>query len=170
MATLLYRLKRPDGEAPRYATNGAAGLDLTMVAWAYPDEPGEAFVRDLELDPGERALVLTGLSLEIPAGHEGQVRGRSGLALRSGLMVALGTIDEDYRGEVGVILYNADEYRQTVRLGERVAQLVIAPIVRCELKEVGALSETPRGEGGFGSSGRGQVMPTLDGLVMKLSG
>ena len=114
---------------------------------AHLDEP-------LRLAPGERALVPTGLRLEIPAGFEGQVRPRSGLALRRGLSVlnAPGTIDADYRGEVGVILINHSGEEQVVESGDRIAQIVFAPVVRAELTETGQLGASGRG-GGFGSTG-----------------
>ena len=129
---------------PAYATEGAAGLDL------YAAVEGE-----VTLASGERALIPTGLILQIPTGYEGQVRARSGLALRHGLgMVnAPGTIDSDYRGEVGVILINWSEEPQTIRRGERIAQLVIAPVARAEVEEVSSVDATPRGRGGFGHTG-----------------
>ncbi len=132
---------------PRYMTAGAAGMDL----YACPDAP-------LVLAPGERALVPTGLAMEIPDGYEGQVRPRSGLALRLGLgMVnAPGTIDADYRGEVGVLLINLGRETVTIHPGERIAQLVIAPVVRARLLEVDELVPTERGAGGFGHTGRGK--------------
>ena len=130
-------------ELPRHQTAGAAGMDLRA------DEP-------VELAPGERALVPTGIAVAIPAGYEGQVRPRSGLALRHGvgMVNAPGTIDSDYRGEVGVILVNWGT--ETVRLarGERIAQLVVAPVTRAALVEVTQLPDSPRGAGGFGSTGR----------------
>jgi dUTP pyrophosphatase len=108
------------------------------------------------LAPGQRALIPTGLYLEIPEGYEGQVRPRSGLALKRGLTVlnAPGTIDADYRGEVGVILVNLSQEEQLVEKGERVAQLLFAPVIRGELVEVEVLRDTERGSGGFGSTGR----------------
>ncbi len=128
---------------PRYETDGAAGMDLRA------DEP-------VELAPGERRLVPTGIAVAIPPGWEGQVRPRSGLALRHGLGLpnAPGTIDADYRGEVGVILVNWGA--ETVRLprGERIAQLVVCPVGRAALHEVAELPPTGRGGGGFGSTGR----------------
>ena len=107
------------------------------------------------LEPGERALVPTGFSLEIPTGHEGQVRPRSGLAVKKGLTVvnAPGTIDADYRGELKVALVNLGSDTVTVERGDRIAQLVVAPVVRVDVIEVDALSETPRGDGGFGHTG-----------------
>ena len=144
----MLRLRRvanrgPPLELPRYESDGAAGLDLRA---------DEACV----LAPGERRLVPTGLAVELPPGHEGQVRPRSGLALRHGIgMVnAPGTIDADYRGEVGVVLVNLGQQPFELRRGERIAQLVVAPVVRVEVQLVDALSETGRGGGGFGSTGR----------------
>ena len=129
---------------PEYETADSAGLDLR----AHLDEP-------LDLEPGARALVPTGLRLEIPAGFEGQVRPRSGLALKRGLTVlnAPGTIDADYRGDVGVILINLSAEPQRVEPGERIAQLVFAAATRAILVEVDSLEETERGVGGFGSTG-----------------
>jgi dUTP pyrophosphatase len=143
------RLRRlPHGEGlplPTPATAHAAGVDLRA---ALSDE--------LVLAPGQRALVPTGLVLEIPPGWEGQVRPRSGLALRHGLSLpnAPGTIDADYRGEVGVILANLGTEPVTIRRGDRIAQLVLAPVVQPRFIEVATLSESDRGEGGFGSTGR----------------
>ena len=128
---------------PSYATSGAAGLDLRA-----------AVSSRLVVAPGERALVPTGLRVAVPHGYEGQVRPRSGLALRHGIVLpnAPGTIDSDYRGEVQVILWNTGAEPFAIARGDRIAQLVVAPVVRVELEEV-ALDETPRGAGGFGSTG-----------------
>ncbi|MCM2334046.1 MAG: dUTP diphosphatase [Anaeromyxobacteraceae bacterium] len=128
---------------PRYETEHAAGLDLRA------DEA-------VGLAPGERALVPTGLALEIPPGFEGQVRPRSGLAARHGvtLLNAPGTVDADYRGEVKVILVNHGQVEVRFERGERIAQLVIAPVARATLEVAVALGETGRGGGGFGSTGR----------------
>jgi dUTP pyrophosphatase len=128
---------------PSYATTGAAGLDLRAAVAAR-----------LVLAPGERALVPTGLRLAVPAGFEAQVRPRSGLALRHGIVLpnSPGTIDSDYRGEVQVILWNAGPEAFVVARGDRIAQLVIAPVARVEVEE-GPLDETSRGGGGFGSTG-----------------
>lgn len=127
---------------PSYATAGAAGMDLRSTA-------------DVTLAPMERQLVPTGLRVAIPEGFEGQVRPRSGLALRLGISMVNtpGTIDSDYRGEVGVILINLG--RETVKLeaGERIAQLVVCPVVRAETVAVEVLDDTERGGGGFGSTG-----------------
>jgi dUTP pyrophosphatase len=129
---------------PAYATDGSAGLDLRA----------DKVVR---LSPGERALVPTGISLAIPPGFEGQVRPRSGLALRQGVtcLNSPGTIDSDYRGEVGVILVNLGQKPVTIQRGDRIAQLVLARIERAALSEGDSLPQTGRGEGGFGHTGRG---------------
>ena len=131
-------------ELPAYETTHSAGLDLR----AHLDEP-------LSLGPGARALVPSGLRLEIPAGYEAQVRPRSGLALKRGLTVlnAPGTIDADYRGDVGVILVNLSDTEQRIEPGDRVAQLVFAPVTRVCWEEVEQLGESDRGTGGFGSTG-----------------
>ena len=130
-------------ELPRYETPGSAGLDLRA------DEP-------FTLAPGERRLVPTGLAVEIPLGFEGQVRPRSGLALRLGvgMVNAPGTIDSDYRGEVGVILVNHGREPVAFARGERIAQLVVAPVARAELVLVDALAGSERGGNGFGSTGK----------------
>jgi dUTP pyrophosphatase len=109
----------------------------------------------LVLAPGDRTLVPTGLRLEIPRGYEAQVRPRSGLALKRGLAVlnAPGTIDADYRGDIGVILVNLSREEQVIEPGDRVAQLIFAPVTRAELSIVDHLTDSPRGSGGFGSTG-----------------
>lgn len=128
---------------PSYASGGAAGLDLRAAVAARR-----------VLAPGERALVPTGLHIAVPEGHEAQVRARSGLALRHGIVLpnAPGTIDSDYRGEVQVILWNAGAEPFAIERGDRIAQLVVVPIVRVEVEE-GPLDPTARGTGGFGSTG-----------------
>ena len=133
---------------PAYQTEGAAGLDL---AAALPE--GEP----LTLAPLARALVPTGFVVEIPPGCEGQVRPRSGLAARHGLTVlnAPGTIDADYRGELKVLLVNLGAEPVVLRRGERVAQLVVAPVARARVVEVDEVSDTPRAGGGLGSTGLG---------------
>ena len=133
---------------PTYASDGAAGLDL----YAALDAP-------LALAPGARAAVPTGLAIALPAGHEGQVRPRSGLAGKHGVTVlnAPGTIDEDYRGEVQVLLINLGSETYVIQSGDRIAQLVIAQVTRADVEPVESaaqLGETERGSGGFGSSGR----------------
>ncbi len=130
---------------PAYASLGAAGADLHAAV----DAP-------LVLPPGGRAAVPTGLELELPVGFEAQVRPRSGLALRHGLTVANapGTVDADYRGEVRVVLVNLGAEPVTIHRGDRVAQLVVAPVTRAEFAVADALGTTPRAGGGFGSTGR----------------
>lgn len=132
---------------PAYETADAAGMDLRA---AVPD--GEP----LTLAPGHRAMVPTGLTIALPAGHEAQVRPRSGLAAKHGVtcLNSPGTIDADYRGEVKVILINHGQEPFVIKRGERIAQMVIAPVTRSELKVVSSLDETQRGAGGFGSTGR----------------
>lgn len=137
----------PHGEGlplPSYATPGAAGMDL-LAAVAAP----------LTIPPGGRALVPTGLRIALPPGYELQVRPRSGLALRNGIVLpnSPGTVDEDYRGEMQVIVMNAGTEPFTVERGMRIAQAVVAPVIRASWREVDALPETARGEGGFGSTG-----------------
>lgn len=136
----------PELPLPAYATPGAAGLDLRAAVAA--DNP-------LILPPGERALIPTGLAMALPPGYEAQVRSRSGLALKHGIMVlnSPGTIDSDYRGEIGVIVLNFGKIPFTVRRGDRIAQMVIAEFVQAQLVEVTELPETGRGTGGFGSTG-----------------
>lgn len=137
-------INRSANQLPHYETNASAGLDVR----ANIDEP-------IVLKPLERILVKTGLFLEIPVGYECQVRPRSGLAYKNGITVlnAPGTIDADYRGEVGVILINLSNEDFIVNPGERVAQLVFAKYEQAEWIETEMLSETERGEGGFGSTG-----------------
>jgi dUTP pyrophosphatase len=129
---------------PSRATPGAAGYDFCA-----------AVRQDLVLAPGDRTLVPTGFCIAIPVGYEGQVRPRSGLALRHGILLpnAPGTIDSDYRGELKVILLNAGEKSYVIERGERIAQLVIAPVTVAEFVEVEQLDATQRGEGGFGHTG-----------------
>ncbi len=133
---------------PAPATRGAAGADIRSN---FPDR------RPVTIAPGARVLVPTGLRFEIPPGHEAQVRPRSGLALRHGVTVANapGTIDADYRGEVGVILINLGDTPFVVGHGSRVAQIVIAPVTTAKFEETDTLESTGRGSGGFGSTGVG---------------
>ena len=152
-ATLsILRLANHDPELPLpdYATDGAAGLDLR--ACLAPDDRRHG----LKLPSLGRVLVPTGLAVALPAGHEAQVRPRSGLAVRHGLTVlnSPGTIDEDYRGEMQVLLVNLGAETATIRHGERIAQLVIAPVARVLPLAVDTLDGTARGGGGFGSTGR----------------
>ena len=141
---LRVRKKSPSVELPRYETAGAAGMDL------------RAFIdREIVIAPLERAKIPTGLFVELPLGYEAQVRPRSGLAFRLGVTVvnAPGTIDCDYRGEVEVLLINFGNEPFTVKNGDRIAQMVIAPVIRAFVCEVDNLSQTERGAGGFGSTG-----------------
>jgi dUTP pyrophosphatase len=136
----------PDLPLPAYETAGAAGMDLRA---AVPEKA------PLVLRPGARTAVPTGLAFALPEGFEAQVRPRSGLALKSGVTVANapGTIDADYRGELKVLLVNLGEEDFVIRRGDRVAQLIIAPVVQAAWREVGDLDATARGAGGFGSTG-----------------
>ncbi|MBU6206825.1 MAG: dUTP diphosphatase [Alphaproteobacteria bacterium] len=143
---LIEILRLPAGEGlplPQYATQGAAGMDVVSA-------------EDLSLAPGARHAVSTGFALAIPEGYEVQVRPRSGLALKHGISApnAPGTIDSDYRGELKIILINHGDAPFEVKRGERIAQLVPAPVQRAQLAEVETLDETVRGSGGFGSTGR----------------
>lgn len=135
---------------PHYATAGAAGADLRA------NFPPEMRASGVVVQPGGRALVPTGLRLAIPAGFEVQIRPRSGLALKHGITLpnSPGTIDSDYRGPLGVILMNAGDAPFAVRHGERIAQMVLAPVVQAQFDLVAHLPETDRGSGGFGSTGR----------------
>ena len=140
----LFRLPHGEGlPLPRYASEDAAGLDVTAA-------------EELTLQPGERHAVATGFAIEIPRGYEVQVRPRSGLAMKHGItcLNTPGTIDSDYRGEVKVILVNLGQEPFDVRRGERIAQLVPAPVHRADFVEASELSDTERGSGGFGSTGR----------------
>ena len=157
MSTLPIRIRAVcRGSLPAYKTALASGLDLEMKAWRYSDTPGDFPDRECAciIRPGDRVIAKTGLSIELPDGLEAQVRPRSGLSLRSGVVAVLGTIDADYRGEVGVILSCIGDEPVEIALGERVAQLVFAPVVRVEFDVVDSLSDTARGAGGFGSTGR----------------
>jgi dUTP pyrophosphatase len=135
---------RPDAILPRYMTELAAGMDLCAALEA-----------PLHLAPGARCLVPTGIALAIPAGFEGQVRPRSGLALKNGvtLLNTPGTIDADYRGEIGVIVINHGQHEVIIGHGDRIAQLIIAPVRRATLSLVESLDATERNAGGFGHTG-----------------
>ena len=134
-------------DLPAYETIGSAGMDVRAAV--AEDDP-------MVLMPGERAMVPTGLSVAIPQGYEIQVRPRSGLAAKHGLtcLNTPGTIDSDYRGEIKVILINLGQEAFTIQRGERIAQLVLAPVTQLAWQKVSALDETDRGAGGFGSTGR----------------
>lgn len=137
-------VNQSDNPLPGYSTDHSAGMDLR----AYLNQP-------VTLNPLERKLIPTGLFIELPVGYEAQIRPRSGLALKKGLTVlnSPGTIDADYRGEIGVILINLSNDKVTIESGERICQMVISKHEQAELNEVELLNETQRGVGGFGSTG-----------------
>jgi len=145
---LKFKKLHPQAVLPVYMTELAAGLDICAMPEA-----------SLELDPGERALVPTGLSVAIEPGYEIQVRPRSGLALRQGITLvnSPGTIDADYRGEIGIIVINHGHEPFQIKTGDRIAQLVVAPVSRGRIELVDQLPETPRGAGGFGHTGVGEA-------------
>ncbi len=137
-------INRSNNPLPKYQTSGSSGLDL------------RAFLeQDIVLKPLERALIPTGLFIELPEGHEAQVRPRSGLALKQGItcLNSPGTIDADYRGELKIILINLSGENQTIRTGDRIAQMVIQQVAQVILAEVKEISDTARGGGGFGHTG-----------------
>ncbi len=140
--TVKFRKTDPSATLPSYAHPGDAGMDLCSV-------------EELVIPRGERRLVRTGLAMRLPSGYEAQVRPRSGLALKKGVTVinSPGTIDEGYRGEIGVILVNLGEGPFEIRNGDRIAQMVVAPCTRAEIELVSELDSTERGTGGFGSTG-----------------
>ena len=148
MDTIIVKVKRLDNNAdlplPSYQSDGSSGLDLYA-----------AVNNNLTLEPGDIKLIPTGLSISLPEGYEAQIRPRSGLALQHGLgfVNAPGTIDADYRGEIGIIAINWGKRPLTIKRGERIAQMVINTVSRAILKEVNELDMTQRGEGGFGHSG-----------------
>ena len=148
MATIILKVKRLDNNTdlplPSYQSDGASGLDLRA-----------AVNKALTLQPGDIKLIPTGLSISLPEGYEAQIRPRSGLALKHGLAFvnAPGTVDADYRGEIGVIAINMGKNPLTLKRGERIAQMVIQKVSRVIVKEVGELDATERGDGGFGHSG-----------------
>lgn len=135
-----------EGPLPNYETELSAGVDLTAAVDA-----------SIDIAPGTRTLVPTGLAIALPPGFEAQVRPRSGLALRHGvtLVNTPGTIDADYRGEIGVVLINHGDEPFTIKRGMRIAQMVVAPVSRLAWQETDQLPETARGDGGFGSTGTG---------------
>jgi len=152
----LIRLTRTDDAdhavaLPSYETAGAAGADLRANLAPDQRETG------IHLAPGARVLVATGLRLEIPPGFEVQIRPRSGLALKHGITLpnAPGTIDSDYRGPLGVIVLNAGQETFHIAHGDRIAQMIVAPVIQAGFEMSESLSETARGQGGFGSTGRG---------------
>lgn len=127
---------------PEYKTKDSAGCDLVNI--------GES----VKLYPLDRALFLTGVHISLPEGYEAQVRGRSGLNAKRGIVVPVGTIDSDYRGEIGVVLYNLSREPVTIMHGDRIAQLVISPVIQADWQQVDHLDKTDRGDGGFGSTGK----------------
>lgn len=154
--SILIRILREDWadpavDLPTYATPGSAGADIR--ANLRPEDRASGFI----LDPGHRVILPTGLIVEIPEGYEIQVRPRSGLAVRHGITLpnTPGTIDSDYRGPVGVPLVNLSDRPYTIQHGERIAQMVVAPVVQGRFVLAEVLGETARGTGGFGSTGRG---------------
>lgn len=145
------RIKSLSGILPEYQTGGSAGMDLRAY---FPDEPGEP--KEITLAPGERALVGTGIFIELPEGFEGQVRARSGLAAKQGigLVNGVGTIDSDYRGEIKAALINWGQEPVTITGGDRIAQLVIAKYEKISWEPADSLDETERNAGGFGHTGK----------------
>jgi dUTP pyrophosphatase len=143
---MVLKVKRlsPKAKIPAYQTEEAAGFDLHSI-------------EDVILKPNERRLISTGLAFEIERGYEIQIRPRSGLAFKHGITVlnSPGTIDSDYRGEIKVLLINLGEEDFEIKEGDRIAQAVIAPVIQASFEEVDTLSETKRGSGGFGSTGKG---------------
>lgn len=131
-------------ELPKYETEGSSGLDLKAACES-----------SIVIQPFERVLIPTGLYIELPEGYEAQIRPRSGLALKKGLTVlnTPGTIDADYRGEIGVIIYNSSQIPQTIFPGDRIAQMVIAKVEKALFYDVDMINETKRGDGGFGHTG-----------------
>ncbi len=149
VAVTVKRLPHAEGlDLPQYATEQSAGVDLRAAV----GEP-------VTLNPGERRLIPTGLAIALPSDFEAQVRPRSGLALKHGVTVlnSPGTIDADYRGEIGVILVNLGQEPFTIERGERIAQMVVAPVRQLAWSEASDLEESARGAGGFGSTGRGAL-------------
>jgi dUTP pyrophosphatase len=135
-----------DSKVPQYATEGSSGVDLYAYLDSYPQ---------YTLNPNDSWLFPTGISMEIPVGYEGQVRPRSGLAVKYGITVlnTPGTIDADYRGEIKVCLFNTSNMPYTVHHGDRIAQMVFTKVEKAEFEEVDELQSTDRGDGGFGSTG-----------------
>ena len=153
-------------DLPRYATELSSGIDLRCCLHKNPMfkiAPQEGHVRLIETDlkprilisPGGRVTVRTGIHIALPVGHEAQIRPRSGLAAKEGLVCVFGTIDADYRGEIGITLINTNSSKEVeIQCGERVAQMVICPVEKAVLIECSSLGETHRGDGGFGHSGK----------------
>lgn len=146
-------LSDPDARIPQFETAGAAGADMHAVI---RDDKGEVNVSGIELRPMQRHLFKTGLHLDIPDGFEVQIRPRSGLAYKHGITVlnSPGTIDSDYRGEIGVLLINLGSEEYFVHHGDRISQMVVAPVTSFDARETQGISESERGRGGFGSTGK----------------
>ncbi|MGB9674569.1 MAG: dUTP diphosphatase [Nanopusillaceae archaeon] len=138
------KVKKLDSKAiiPRYASEGSSGLDLYSI-------------EECRVNPGEIKLIPTGISIEIPDGYEGQIRPRSGIASKYGITIinTPGTIDSDYRGELKLAIINLSKTPYSIHIHDRLAQLVISPVVKVDIEEVNELSETQRGKNGFGSTG-----------------
>ena len=150
-------IAREDVILPKYETEGSSGMDLRAWKYVYPDTPKveREFKNDkaLFVPPYGRILFKTGLHIELPEGYEAQLRPKSGLAFKNGIMAILGTIDEDYRGDIGVTLLNTTNNRFFVLKNDRIAQMVFQKVEKFDLEVVDSLTETERGEGGFGSTG-----------------
>ena len=142
---LAIKIVRPGAQVPRYQTDGASGMDLH--AWL--QDQGMVY----RLVPGQRKSFSTGIAIQVPNGYEAQIRPRSGLATKHGIIAVLGTIDADYIGEIGVTLINASQTAFYIEHGDRIAQLVIAPVVRVLPRIVEELAPTARGDAGYGSTG-----------------
>ena len=144
MIKILIKRLNKKAKIPKFETSGSSGMDLSACI----EDP-------IEIKPGNKALIPTGLAIAVPKGYEAQIRPRSGLAIKKGISVlnTPGTIDSDYRGELKVILINLGNERFTVENDSRIAQMVICPVVNIQFEEVKELSETTRGQGGFGSTG-----------------
>ena len=145
MVRVLIKRLSPSVQLPSYKTNGASGMDLM----AFIEKP-------IELEPGKSCLVPTGLSVAFPEEYEIQIRPRSGLAAKNNITVlnTPGTIDSDYRGELKIILFNHGNENFLINNGDRIAQMILTPIIKMELQETDELPDTVRGEGGFGSTGK----------------
>ena len=151
-----YRLTRPNAKVPTYATAGASGMDGYVAAITGHPSWVDGFSY-YTLDPSERVLCHLGIACEIPPGLELQVRPRSGLALKQGVVAMFGTVDSDYRGEIGATLVNLGSEPMTIAIGDRVCQLVLAPGVRAEMVVADELGSTERADRGYGSSGRSRA-------------
>ena len=144
MRKIKIKIHLEDGYSiPNYQSKDAAGCDLF-----YSGEHPKLLL------PLDRAFIKTGISIQLPEGYEAQVRGRSGLNRNNGIVVPTGTIDADYRGEIGVVVYNLSREPFTIHPGDRIAQLVICPVIQADWQQVDHLDKTDRGEGGFGSTGK----------------